>query len=195
MQLRTVLLAVSVALVVVGGTAGCTSQAAPTPTASASASADPEIAAAAARLPSCDDVANVLGPVATGLSYDETSSTSLDEGSSGQRSCAFTSADNTDQLLVLATVSPLSSDQLGTLRAEKTTIADPRSTAIDSVLQTSKANDGPSSHLDSVLLLVGPTYTLVLGAQSTGTDAAAAFPSLTVAAAADALFNVRALIG
>lgn len=134
--------------------------------------------------------------VLSGLAYDETVSAgqTADEAYD-QRVCVFTTGDATTQVGVTLAAIPFLDTELETYGALPTSIADDRTAEHSAVLQTLKQGDADDGHLDSALYLFDKDYSITIqGLSADGSSTLQTLPQLTVAAAADAAFAVRALI-
>lgn len=195
---RALLTPFAAALVVAAALTGCTptSDAAGTPTpqpTSGAASSAPSNDSAT--LPACELITDALGALVDGLEYNQKVSVDqLGQEAYEQRICVYTSPDESVQLGVTISVIPFLESELETYGALPTAIADERATAIHAVLQTLAVENGPTDHLDSTLFLYDTTYSIAILGQAASGDTAAALPQLTVGAASDSAFAIRALI-
>jgi hypothetical protein len=167
--------------------AGCTASPGPTaePTGASPATGAP---AASGGLPSCEAVGTALGALVTGLPFDEPASSPSTTESYEQRVCVFGPADGRIGVTVAAI--PFLQTELDVYGASPNVIADTRTGEHGSVLQALVLDDANDGHLDSALYLFDLEYSITI--QQSG---ATVLPQLTVLAATDALFAVRALIG
>jgi hypothetical protein len=146
-------------------------------------------------LPSCDEIATVIGVLASGLSYNADVSTSQTaEEAYDQRVCVFTSSDSLTQLGVTIAAIAFQQAELDGYATLPNSISDDRLTVNGAVLQTFLVEDGPADHLDSPLYLFDTKYSITVQGESTSGSTVSTLPALTVSAAADAAFAVRALI-
>lgn len=104
-----------------------------------------------------------------------------------QRVCVFGPADGRIGVTVAAI--PFLQTELDVYGESPNAIADPRTEEHGSVLQTLVLDDAGDGHLDSALYLFDLEYSITI--QQSG---ATVLPQLSVAAAADGVFAVRALI-
>ncbi len=174
---------------------GCTAEspkptdAAPAPTTTAAAPAS------SSRLPSCDAVTAAVGSLVDGLTYDEaTSDTNTAEEAYDQRVCVFISPDANTQLGVTIAAIPFQQGELDSYATLPNAIADTRLAAYGAVLQTFAADDAADGHLDSSLYLFDTAISITIQGLTKDGSTAATLPQLTVPAATDAAFAVRALI-
>jgi len=178
--------------------AACTSApaaSAPSDSATSTPSA-PAGGVGASVFPGCDDVATALGDLLSGLSYDEALSTAQTAPEAyDQRVCVFTTADAAARVgVTLASIAFLDTE-LEVYGSAPTALADERLSEHGAVLQTLKAGDSDDGHLDSALYLFDAQYSITIqGYAKDGSATTASLPGLTVAAATDAAFAVRALI-
>lgn len=166
--------------------AGCTAA----PAASDAPTHEPSApggAAASGALPSCEAVGTALGALIADLPYDEASSSPSTTESYDQRVCVFGPADGRIGVTVAAI--PFLQTELDVYGQSPNAIVDQRTGEHGSVLQTLVLDDAADGHLDSALYLFDLDYSITIQ-QSGGT----VLPQLTVAAAADGVFAVRALI-
>lgn len=198
---RALLASSAAAIAVAALLSGCTSaaqSATSTPAPSAAATSTPTGTAAApdnSALPGCTLVAQAIGALAGDLSYNESvSKNQLGHEDFQQQICVFTSADASVQLGVTISNIPFQEGELEGYRTLPNAIADDRATAADAVLQTLKVEGGPQSHLGSSLFLFDTTWSVSIQGVDKSGDSSVSLPQLTVAAAADAAFAVRALI-
>jgi hypothetical protein len=184
--------------VVAAALTGCT----PTPDSAGSPTPQPTSGAASsapsndsATLPACELITDALGALAGGLEYNEKVSVGqLGQETYEQRIGVYTSTDESVQLGVTISVIPFLATELEAYGALPTAIADERAVAIHAVLQTLAVENGPADHLDSTLFLYDTTYSIAILGQSANGDTSAALPLLTVGAASDSAFAIRALI-
>lgn len=197
---RVLLASSAAAIAVVALLSGCTpaaQSATPTPAPTAVTSTPTGTAAAPdnSALPGCSLVAQAIGALAGNLTYNEkVSKNQLGHEDFKQQICVFTSADDAVQLGVTISNIPFQEGELEGYRTLPNAIADDRATAADAVLQTLKVEGGPQSHLGSSLFLFDTTWSVSIQGVDKSGDSSASLPQLTVAAATDAAFAVRALI-
>lgn len=197
---RVLLASSAAAIAVVALLSGCTpaaQSATPTPAPTAATSTPTGTAAAPdnSALPGCSLVAHAIGALAGNLTYNEkVSKNQLGHEDFKQQICVFTSADDAVQLGVTISNIPFQEGELEGYRTLPNAIADDRATAADAVLQTLKVEGGPQSHLGSSLFLFDTTWSVSIQGVDKSGDSSASLPQLTVAAATDAAFAVRALI-
>lgn len=185
------------ALALTAALTGCTAQQSPSdaPVPSGTASNDAVVSNESTTLPACSEITTAMGTLVTDLTYNRTvSAGQLGQESYPQRVCVYTNADESVQLGVTISEIPFLESELEQYGQLPTAIADERATAIHSVLQTLAVENGPGDHLDSTLFLYDTTYSIAILGQSVQGDTTDSLPGLTVAAAADAAFAVRALI-
>ncbi len=150
----------------------------------------------AGNLPSCGTVTDALPELLAGLSYDEALSASQTaQEAYEQRVCVYANPDATAQVGVTIAAIPFLDTELKAYGALPTSIADDRLAEHGAVLQTLKIADGDDGHLDSSLFLFDLDYSITIqGYAKDGSSTATTLPQLSVAAATDAAFAVRALI-
>jgi hypothetical protein len=186
----------SAAAIVAVSLAGCTPGTPEQPDPTPRASENPTGSAPAVPMPVCADVTTALDGLEGSLAYDEgVSQEQLVPEAFAQTSCIYVSADQAAQLGVTISNITFQPEELESYRGLPTVIADDRATAIDAILQTSALEDGMADHLDSTLLLYDTVYSIAIHGVPGGEDGEDALPQLTVAAAADAAFAIRAIIG
>lgn len=168
--------------------AGCSSVPEPTPTPTTGPTSGGAAPAATGALPSCDAVGTALGGLVAGLPFDETASAPAVAESYEQRVCVFGPADGRIGVTIAAI--PFLDTELATYGASPNALADARLAERGAVLQTLALGDADDGHLDSALYLFDLKYSITI--QRSGPTVLA---QLTVPAAADAAFAVRALIG
>lgn len=183
-------------LIVALALAGCTTSpqapdASPSPAASASASGSPS-----SRLPSCDAVSTAAAPLLAGLTYDETvSTTNTAQEAYDQRVCVFVSPDGATQLGVTIAQIAFQQTKLDAYATLPNAIADDRLAEYGGVIQTFPGDDPDDGHLAKSLSLFDTEYSVTILADDATGSTEATLPQLTVPAAIDAAFAVRALIG
>jgi hypothetical protein len=150
---------------------------------------------ASSSLPSCDDITIALGGLVSDLSYDaEVSTSQTAEEAYDQRVCVYTSTDALTQLGVTIATIAFQQAEIDGYATLPNSIADDRLAAHSAVLQTFLVEDGPADHLDSPLYLFDTKYSITVQGESTSGSTVSTLPALTVGAATDAAFAVRALI-
>jgi hypothetical protein len=152
--------------------------------------------AAGSLLPSCEAIAAELGNLDDALTYNlELSTSQTAEEAYDQRVCVFTSDDSSTQLGVTIAAIVFQQAELDGYATLPNSISDDRLTASGAVLQTFLVEEGLNDHLDSPLYLFDTKYSITVQGESESGSTLATLPALTVGAAADAAFAVRALIG
>lgn len=185
--------AVSAAIVALALT-GCTAQST-VPTAAPQTSATASAATPSSRLPTCPEVEQALGSLIDGLAFDQaTSDTNTAQEAYEQRVCVFITPDADTQLGVTIARIPFQQGELDSYATLPGAIADDRATASGAVLQTFQAGDGDDGHLDSSLFLFDTSISITVQGLSKSGSTVATLPQLTLPAAADAAFAVRALV-
>lgn len=167
--------------------AGCTSVP-PVEAPTTAPTVAPAAPAANGTLPSCDAVGTALGALVAELPFDEAASAPSATESYEQRVCVFGPADGRIGVTVAAI--PFLDTELEVYGDSPNALADARLAEHGAVLQTLSLGDGDDGHLDSALYLFDLEYSITI--QQSGSTVLA---QLTVPAAADAAFAVRALIG
>ena len=196
-------LAVSAALLLSLALAGCS---APTPQATGAApeltpSATPSAGASSAPvspsgMPGCDAITAALGGLVDGLAYDKTTSdTNTADEAYAQRVCVFVSPDGATQLGVTLAAIPFQQTEIDGYAALPNAVADDRLAAHDGVLQVFAAGDADDGHLDSQLYLIDTALSITIQGITAGGSTRETLPQLTVPAAIDGAFAVRALVG
>ncbi|MCU1439842.1 MAG: hypothetical protein JWP85_839 [Rhodoglobus sp.] len=188
---RAALFAPTAAAVLVLALAGCTPAPAETPTPSPTASSTASPGGSAGSLPACDVIAVALGSLLDGLTYSEkVSATNTAQEAYEQRVCVYVTDDQASQLGVTIADIPFQQSELDSYATLPNAIADPRLEASGAVLQTFATGDGDDGHLDSALYLFDTQHSITIQ----GIGAPDSLPGLTLAAATDGAFAVRALI-
>ena len=197
MRLTLPLLALATAGILVG----CSSTAAEPPVAEPgplSSSAAPQGGggtAGAGDLPSCEDVQSAVGTLLDGLAFDpDLSASNTAEESYPQRVCVYSTGDGATQLGVTLAAIPFQQTELDAYSALPNALQDPRLEPLGGVLQTFAAGDGDDGHLDSALYLFDTTVSITIQGITAGGSTLDTLPQLTVPAAVDAAFAVRALV-
>ena len=194
------LLAVSACVLAAVALAACSAPApqqtgaAPQLTPSATPTAPPS-GGGPSTLPGCDAIAEAMGALLDGLAYDEaTSTTNTADEAYEQRVCVFVSPDSATQLGVTLAAIPFQQTELDSYATLPNAIADDRLTPYGGVLQTFAAGDPTDGHLDSSLYLFDTSISITIQGISQSGSTVETLPQLTVPAAIDAAFGVRALI-
>ena len=182
--------------------AGCadgqsTTTAPPSPDATAGGGLLPTTDPAAdpgAGLPDCDAVAEAAGPLLDGLAFDERfSSVELPVEDYAQRLCVFSTDDESAQIgITIATVAllPTEVELYSTMPGVM-----PDDRLVDGqVLQRTSITDEPTGALTGSLSLFDSTVTVTVQGSAPQGSIAEALPGLTMPAATDALFGVRAIL-
>lgn len=138
-------------------------------------------------LPECAAVGAALGALVVDLPYDELASTPSITESYEQRVCVFGPVEGRIGVTIAAI--PFLQTELDTYGASPNALVDARTGEHGAVLQTLLLDDGADGHLDAALYLFDLEYSITI--QETGT---AVLPRLSVSAATDGIFAVRALI-
>lgn len=130
-----------------------------------------------------------------GLAYnEETSTTNTAEEAYDQRVCVYVTDDAATQLGVTIAAIPFQQSELDAYATLPNAIADARLESTGAVLQTFATGDADDGHLDSPLYLFDSAYSITVQGITKGGSTASTLPQLTVAAATNAAFAVRALI-
>lgn len=177
---------------------GCTSPTGPAanPVLDPSASPAPTAAApVAGRLPGCDAVTTALAGLQGDLGYDEAASAAqAGQESYDQVVCVYGSSDKTTQLGVTIAEIPFQQAEIDGYATLPNAIADDRTAKYHGVLQTFTTGDGDDGHLDGALYLFDTAVSVTIQGVSKGAPSAQTIPQLTLPAAVDAAFAVRALV-
>lgn len=188
--------AASAALVAVALLSGCTSNPVapqPEPTASAGSSAP---ATAGGRLPTCAEVTDAIGSLVGSLAFNATTSEAQTAPEDyAQRVCVYETEDSVTQLGVTIAAIPFQQAEIDSYATLPNAIADDRLAQYGAVIQTLGPDDAADGTLDSALYLFDTTYSITIQGVSTGDPIAVSLPQLTVSAAIDGAFAVRALLG
>ncbi len=161
----------------------------PAPSQTAAATAGP-------RFPTCAQVTDALGGLVTGLEYNaEASVAQTSPEAYEQAVCIFTTADGATQLGVTIAAIAFQQAEIDGYAALPNAIADDRTTPYKAVIQTLAPGDPDDGVLDSALYLFDTTYSITIQGISIGEPIAVTMPQLSVDAAIDGAFAVRALIG
>jgi hypothetical protein len=190
------LVAASAAALAITVLAGCTAPApqpsAPAPTAAPGTSA-PHLPNSS--LPECDVVAEAVGELLDGLEYSaETSAAQTAPEAYEQRVCVFLTPDGQAQLGVTIAAISFLQTELDLYSTMPNAIADERTAERGSVLQTFVAGDGDDGHLDRSLFLYDLEISVTVEGHSASGSTVDSLPQLTLPAAVDAAFAVRALL-
>lgn len=193
------LLTVSAAALLVGVLAGCTAAPAPSGASSPapeSTSAPAPSGGGSSRLPACSSVTETLGALIDGLTINTDLSASQEaQEEYDQRVCVFTTDDAATQLGVTIAAIPFQQGELDSFATLPNALTDPRLEQHGGVLQTFTLGDGDDGHLDSALYLFDTEYSVTIQGFATSGSTLATLPALTLPAATDAAFAVRALVG
>lgn len=182
-------------LILVLALAACTPSpqapdASPSATAPAGASGGP-----ATKLPACEAITTALGSLVDGLAYDEaTSTTNTAEEAYDQRVCVYLTPDGNTQLGLTIAAIPFQQTEIDSYATLPNAIADDRLAEYEGVIQTFPADDPDDGHLAKSLSLFDTTYSITVLADDITGSTEASLPQLTVPAAIDAAFAVRALL-
>ena len=188
------LAATSIALLLACAIAGCTSTAG-TQTPPADASTDASNGTTTGGLPGCDAVTVALGALVGSLVLNEpVGDAQLAPESYDQRACVYTSTDENVRLGVTISAIPFLKEELDSYRLLPTAIPDDRATALNAVLQTRQVEGGSADHLDSTLYLFDTVYSIAIEGSSAVEPVTLSLPQLTIGAATDAAFAIRALL-
>ncbi len=186
----------SVSALAMGVLAGCTAPApAPEPSASSSPAPAASGGAPTGPLPTCAAIGEAIVAITSGLVYDEAVSTAQTAPEAyDQRVCVFVADDGATQVGVTIATIPFLQEELDAYSTLPGAIADDRLGDSGAVLQTLDAADREDGHLDSALYLFDTTHSITVQGYSTAGDLATVLPDLSVTAATDAAFAVRALL-
>ena len=191
-------LAVSAALLVSLALAGCSAPtppptgAAPELTPSATSSSGP---VSPSGMPGCEAITGALGALVDGLAYDRaTSETNTADEAYDQRVCVYVSPDGATQLGVTLAAIPFQQTEIDGYAALPNAVADDRLAPYSGVLQVFAAGDADDGHLDSQLYLIDTALSITIQGITEGGTTRETLPQLTVPAAIDGAFAVRALV-
>jgi hypothetical protein len=199
-RLAPVAAAASAAAVLVLLLAGCTTAtgtaANPVITGAAPGTPTPTAAAGGStHLPTCDAVATALAGLQADLVFNaDLSASQTSQETYQQQVCVYTTPDTVTQLGVTIAKIPFQQSEIDAYATLPNAIADPRLAQYKAVLQTFKTGDGDDGHLDSALYLFDTAISVTIQGITTGGSTATTLPQLTVPAAVDAAFAVRALV-
>ncbi len=180
--------------------AGCTSTsgtaANPVITGASSASPSPTAApAGSTHLPTCEAVTTALAGLQGDLAFNaDVSATQTSQETYEQRVCVYTTPDKVTQLGVTIAKIPFQQSEIDGYATLPNALSDPRLAQYKAVLQTFKAGDGDDGHLDSALYLFDTAISVTIQGVTTGGSTVTTLPQLTLPAAVDAAFAVRALV-
>ncbi len=173
---------------------GCTSnpvqpRITPTPVESPGPASGPQF-------PTCDQVTAALGGLVGELTYNPAASVAQTSPEAyPQAVCIYTTADAVTQLGVTMAAISFQQAEIDGYATLPNAIADDRTTQYKAVIQTLAPGDIDDGILDSALYLFDTSYSVTIQGLSTGDPIPVSMPQLTVAAAIDAAFGVRALVG
>ncbi len=150
---------------------------------------------ASANLPTCDEVTDSLGSLTVGLAFNVDASTAQTIPEAyDQLVCVYTTDDLATQIgITLATI-PFRQAEIDSYASLPNSIADDRLAEYSAVLQTLAPGDGDDQILDSALYLFDTTVSITVQGLSTAAPIATSIPQLTLPAATDAAFAIRALM-
>lgn len=169
--------------------------AAPAPTATPDASGGSGAGAGASRLPTCDDISAAIGALAGPLVFDQaTSDLQTAPEAYDQRVCVFISPDTTAQLSVTVANIPFQQPEIDNYATLPNAIADDRLAQYSGVIQTLDPNDPEDGLLDSPLYLFDVLHSVTIYPVSVDAPISTVLPGLTIPAAIDGAFAVRALM-
>lgn len=188
--------AAALAILLAGCTATSGTAANPVITAAASASPSPTAAAGGStHLPTCDAVTTALAGLQADLAFNpDVSATQTGQEAYEQQVCVYTTPDKVTQLGVTIAKIPFQQSEIDSYGTLPNAITDPRLKQFKAVLQTFKTNDGDDGHLDSALYLFDTAISVTIQGITTGGSTMTTLPQLTLPAAVDAAFAVRALV-
>ena len=185
------------ALIVVSVVAsGCTSnpvlpRETPTPAATQSAGSS-----AGPQFPTCAAVTTALGGLVGNLEYNAAASVAQTSPEAyEQLVCVYTTADAVTQLGVTIAAISFQQAEIDGYATLPNAIADERTGPYKAVIQTLAPGDTVDGILDSALYLFDTTYSVTIQGLSIGDPIPVSMPQLTVPAAIDAAFAIRALVG
>lgn len=162
----------------------------PTPRPESSASGEP-----GADLPDCEAVRAAIGSIAGDLEFDPSSGEAGADGEGiEQRSCLYSSGAGAVTIQVTVSRIAFREEELEAYRSLPTVIDDERARQSGAVLQTVRAEGGPDDHLGSTMFLFDRVYSIAIESGSVAEPTSVTLPALTVGAAADAAFAIRALL-
>ncbi|MCU1579682.1 MAG: hypothetical protein JWP19_1886 [Rhodoglobus sp.] len=179
--------------------AGCTSGAAGEPAANPVITGAPTspapVAGGTTHLPTCDAVTTALAGLQGNLAYNaDLSASQTAQEAYDQRVCVYTTADAVTQLGVTVAAIPFQQAEIDGYATLPNAIADGRLAQYSGVLQTFATGDGDDGHLDSALYLFDTAISVTIQGVSKGDPTSVTIPQLTLPAAEDAAFAVRALV-
>lgn len=130
-----------------------------------------------------------------GLHFDETvSARQTAPEAYEQRVCVFVSDGGSTQLGVTIAALPLLEEEIALYSTLPGVIYDDRTADGSAVLQLLRADDAEDGYLDSALYLFDTVHSITIQGRSDAGSLASELPGLTVAAATEAAFAVRALL-
>lgn len=190
------LVAASVAALAFAVLTGCTAPgSAPSPS-PASTPGTTTPSAPSGAFPQCDAVAEAVGGLVEGLEYSEETSTAQTAPEAyEQRVCVYLTPDGNAQVGVTIAAIDFLQSELDLYATLPNAIADDRTAERGAVLQTFMAGDGDDGHLDRSLYLYDLAVSVTVEGYSATGSTAESLPQLTLPAAVDAAFAVRALVG
>ena len=181
--------------------AGCTGAAAGGPAANPPITGAPTspaptlVAGGTAHLPTCEAVTTALAGLQGDLVYNAgVSASQAAQETYDQRVCVYTTADTVTQLGVTIAAIPFQQAEIDGYATLPNAIADGRLAQYKGVLQTFVKGDGDDGHLDSALYLFDTAISVTIQGVSKGDPTSVTIPQLTLPAAEDAAFAVRALV-
>ncbi len=148
-----------------------------------------------AALPSCESVTEALGSLTDGLEFnaDASAAQTIPEAYD-QQVCVYTTTDLVTQIGVTLASIPFQQGEIDSYATLPNAIADDRLAQYQGVIQTLAPGDGDDDILDSALYLFDTTVSITIQGISTAAPIAQSIPQLTLPAAIDAAFAVRALM-
>lgn len=185
------------ALLLAGCTSGATGAPAANPviTGAPTSPAPTPVAGGTTHLPTCDAVTAALAGLQGNLAYNaDLSASQTAQEAYNQRVCVYTTADTVTQLGVTVAAIPFQQAEIDGYATLPNAIADGRLAQYRGVLQTFAAGDGDDGHLDSALYLFDTAISVTIQGVSKGDPTSVTIPQLTLPAAEDAAFAVRALV-
>ena len=193
--MRRTLIALAASSLLLAGLAACSAAAPTAPPGGDSTGATPATNVPRPKLPTCDDVTAAIGALPGPLVFNQEASTNQTAPEDyEQRVCVYTNADTTTQVGVTIAEIPFQQTEIDNYKTLPNAISDERTAEYDSVLQTLDTGDGDDGHLDSPLYLFDVNYSITIQAIAITEPLATALPDLSLEAATDAAFAVRALL-
>lgn len=148
-----------------------------------------------ADLPTCDAITAAIGALPGDLVFNQQAADNQTAPEAyAQRVCVYTNADETVQVGVTVAEIPFQQTEIDHYRTLPNSIPDERTETYEGVLQTLQQDDAANGQLDSPLYLFDVNYSITIQAISITEPLASVLPGLSVEAAADAAFAVRALL-